>query len=143
MKLTATRRTREDTIVWLHSSIAAGYLNSGNSRLARVYVERIYGPLHSYDHRFNKQKFPLELPANHNPEVYAEILAVASKISTLHGKHQEARQELSEAMNLDPANKDAQRLMEECQATCDERYYRRARQNKARDDIAERKFRGM
>ena len=52
---------RHQASVRLHALIAELYLQSGDLRLARVYVERIYGPRYSLDTRLNHQKFPLEL----------------------------------------------------------------------------------
>lgn len=54
----------DDCFIRLHTSIAACYLRAKMYRMARIYVERIYGPLHCCDHRFNKLKFPLSIESD-------------------------------------------------------------------------------
>ena len=84
----------------------------GHYRLARIYVERIYGPLAGYDDRVHKVKFPLQIPEDGAlPSVYAEILVVAANISQAHGQYYEELVELDEALRLDPSNGKAFDLM--------------------------------
>ena len=101
----------------LHAQIAATFLELGKHRLARVYVERIYGPLATYDNRHNAQKLPLKITTGqvhvNNPAAYAKLLAVAASISLAHGHFSEAIEELSEATELDPLNLDIRRRLKE------------------------------
>ncbi|KAG6994062.1 hypothetical protein G7Y79_00047g082880 [Physcia stellaris] len=98
---------RYNAEIQLHSLIATCYLQLGNSRLARIYVERIYGPLYSLDDRANRQKFPLA-NLKGRPEAYAELLGVAAQISWSHGKWREAFCELHYAKELDSSNSEIQ-----------------------------------
>ena len=136
-------RALVDTEVRLHHLIAEAYLRLGKSRLARIYVERIYGPLAGWDDRVNKVKFPLEIPPDGaTPRVYAELLLVAARISRAHGAHYEALAELDEALRLDPLNKEVLEFQETCHVEVHIREHRlrlaRDRERKA----AERKFNG-
>ena len=113
-------RVLADTEVRLHHLVAEAYLRLGYHRLARVYVERIYGPLASWDNRHNKEKFPLQIPQDGpSPSVYAELLLVAAKISITHGHHGEAFAELEEAFKLDDSNEDINEFVEQRQPLWD------------------------
>ena len=107
----------KNTKVQLHTLIANVYMRSGNYRLARVYVERVYGPLAYHSSR---EKFPLQIEnkaAAAAPWVYAELLLTAAKISIHHGGSViQAGEELTEALWLDPSNAEVSELREECYA---------------------------
>ena len=106
-KMNCFHRARYNAEIQLHSLIATCYLRLGNSRLARIYVERIYGPLYSLDRRVNRHKFPLA-NLKGSPEAYAELLGVAAQISWSHGKWREAFCELHYAKELDSSNSEIQ-----------------------------------
>ena len=107
------RRARASTEVRLHSLIADAYLRCGKHRMARIYVERIYGPFYSMDDRASHQKFPLEIPSDSRvaPEAYAEVLHVAARISLVHGQEAEAIDELAEARDFDPSDTSISQLL--------------------------------
>ena len=124
----------------LHTLIAHAYLKLRKYRLARIYVERVYGPLHSYDDRVNKKKFPLDFTPDeyHNPAAYAELLYVAAKISLAHGNGVETWGELHEAGNLDPTNLKVLELYKETRADVEERrarkYARESEERRRKDE---------
>lgn len=137
-------RALADTKVRLHHLLAEAYLRLGDYRLARVYVERIYGPLATYDDRANREQFPLRIPQDGaSPSVYAELLLVAAKISLIHGHHWKALMELSEASRLDDSNEEIKELLDQTH----ECYYLRVRRRESIRDwerkVAERKFDGI
>ena len=113
-------RARKDAKVQLHMYISNAYFRSGKSRLARAWVERIYGPLNSSDDRDNRYKFPLQIDPIYGarPAVYAELLVLAARISMAHGQFPEATGELGEACTLDPGNRYAFKLLDECNERC-------------------------
>lgn len=79
--------------------------------MARVYVERVYGPLYSYDNRLNNEKFPLQIESN-IIGVYADLLAVAAQLSWANGDVGGAIYELCEAERLTPENPDIRQLLQ-------------------------------
>ena len=138
-------RARETSEVRLHSLIADAYLRCGKYRMARIYVERIYGPLYSMDDRVTRQKLPLDIPQDNQVAsgTYAELLHVAARISLVHGQEGEAIAELNEACDLDPWNAAIPRLLEQVRARRDARVERRYLQQKYQMNCAEEKHEGM
>ena len=137
-------RALVDTEVRLHHLIAEAYLRLGNSRLARIYAERIYGPLAGYDDRVNKVKFPLQIsPDGATPRVYAELLLVAARISLAHGGYYEALAELNEALRLNPLNKEVLEFQETCHVKVHIREHRRHLARDRERKVTERKFNGL
>ena len=108
-------RARANSEVDLHTSIADAYLQGGKYRIARIYVERIYGPLYSMDNRRNRLKFPLIIPADSQVAAgtYAKLLYVAARISLVHGRYYEADAELAEAHEFDASNIDIIQLQKQ------------------------------
>ena len=111
--------------VRLHTLIAECFLQSKQYRLARKYVDLVYRPLHGYGILFGQQRFPLELPNNSNPFVYAKLLLVAAQISLACNNEGEAVRELREAAKYDPANQDIQTLLKQCLVNLQNRKRRR------------------
>ena len=140
--LTATHRALDDAAVRAHIQIAECYLQLGSHRLARVYVERIYHPLNTWDSRNNRQKFPLELKPDSNLLLYAELLEVAARISLACGNDGSACTELHAACRLDPDNVTIQRLLEQCTARLNERSTRRGEKQQQQRGSARRKLDG-
>ena len=138
-----TGLARYDASVRLHTLIADFYLRTGDRRLARVYVERVYGPLYSFDTRFHTRKFPLTLPEHSNAAMYVDLLLVAARISLACGNEGQAREELWEASNLDPANPVIGDLLEHCTARLSERGWRRRRTQEHQRNCAREKLYGM
>ena len=132
---------RVEAKVRLRTLIAECFLQSKQYPLARKYVERVYYPLHTYNNRFRRQKFPLRLPDNSNPMVYARLLLVAAQISLAYNNKREALRELGEAAKHDPANQDIQTLLEQCSVSLEERNRRRKVTREQQRASAERKFR--
>lgn len=133
---------RDEAEVRLHTLIADCFLQSKQHRLARKYVERVYSPLNSYNNRSRRrQKFPLRLPNNSNPVVYAKLLLVAAKISLASNNKGEAFRELQEAAKHDPVNQDIQILLEQCSAHLEEKNRRRKVTRGQQRASAERKVR--
>lgn len=129
----------------LHALIADAYLQLEKYRLARVWVESIYGPLHSWDRRHNREKFPLRLPEVNGaqPAVYADLLVVAARISIVHGHDRDAIEELHEASRLDPSNETVDRMMEECKTHLEARSERRRSKKAQQAASAQRKYQGI
>ena len=99
----------------LHSYIADAYRQLKKYRLARIYVERIYRPLCTFDNRINQQNFPLQLPPEANRTLYAQLLIVAARISLVHGQVGKAKWELRQARRLlnHQENREISIIMEE------------------------------
>ena len=133
---------RDDASVRLHTLIADYYLQSENLRLARVYVERVYGPLFSKNNH-RRQKFPLRLPAHSNTVIYAELLLVAARISLACRNEGQAREELQEAAKLDPSNIDIWRLLEQRNTRHRERSRRRLATQEHQHNCARQRLSGM
>ena len=126
----------------LHGEIALCFLEIGESRLARIYVERIYGPLGTSDNRGNPQKFPLRITTGDHT-AYAWLLWVAAEISLEMGDYPGACEELSYASSLDPLNLKISQRLEECETLWAARYKRReAKQDQQRNSLLKRE-RGM
>ena len=128
--------------VQLHTLLANAYLRSGNYRLARIYVERVCGPLAC---PYSREKFPLQIENKARaaaPFVYAQLLLTAAKISIHHGRYGQASQELAEAIYLDPCNAEVFRLREECHAHWQRRRERLQAENERFWRILEKKFKG-
>ena len=134
-------RARDISEVRLHTLIAESYLRCGKYRMARIYVERIYGPLYSMDDRANHRKLPLDIPRDNQVAsgTYAELLHVAARISLVHGQEGEAIAELSEACELDPWDRDIKELLEQVRARRDARIQRRYLQEEHQRKCAEEK----
>ena len=131
---------REDAKVQLHTYIADVYFRSGRLRLARVWVERVYGPLFSEDDRGNTYRFPLQISPGRTLAVYAELLVVAARISIAHGQDYDAIFELREACRLDPGNLQAYQMLDECQERCAMRRQRFISQQERQKKCAQRKL---
>ena len=135
----------------LHALIADAYLKLGKYRLARVWVERIYGPLHTWDRRHSRVKFPLQIPDPQlngaQPAVYANLLVVAARISIIHGHDHDAIVELCEALRLDPSNETVERMIEECQTRSEARSEAQSGRRRSKEAqqaaSSERKYQGM
>ena len=126
----------------LHAEIGLCFLKIGKSRLARIYVERIYGPLGSSDNRGNPQKFPLRITTGDHT-AYARLLWVAAKISLEMGDLPAACEELDYASSFDPLNPKISQRLEECEKLWAYRYNRReAKQDQQRNGLLKRE-RGM
>ena len=135
-------RARDDANVWLHFIIAASFWRQKTYRLARIYVERIYGPLCSYDDRANRQKFPLEITAGKH-SYYAELLAIAAEISFANGDEPTAREEFTYASGLDPLNLGISQRLEECTRIWDDRLNRRRAKQHQQRRSNQRRLLGM
>lgn len=108
-------RARDDVGIRLHARIANIYFVNSQHRMARIYAERGYGPAHSWDHRqLRFEKFPLCLSTDRGafPASYAEVLAVAARISDAQGNVFEAFWEISEAVTLDPLSEEIKSLFD-------------------------------
>lgn len=139
-----TGLARNDASVRLHTLIADLYLQSGDLRLARVYVERLYRPLYNcVSPRSHKQKFPLRLPRHSNTATYGDLLLVAARISLACGNDGQASGELWEASRLDPANLQIVGLLDECSTRLKERSGRRNATQKRQRNCAKEKLLGM
>ena len=143
-------RACNNAYVQLHAQIAAAFLQLGKHRLARIYVERVYGPLAGHDGRGHDVKFPLLITTGHvtvhNLEDYAKLLAVAARISLAHGQYLDAAQELSQASMLDPLDLEITRQLRDAEdlgtRTCD-RYHRRYAKQEELYGSLEKRQRGM
>ena len=122
--------------------IAASFFQLKKYRLARIYVERIYGPLYSCDDRGNRQKFPLEITAGGHA-YYAELLALAAEISFANGDKPTAHEELTYASSLDPLNMDISRRLEEFTRIWDDRRNRRRAKQRQQRRSHKRRLLGM
>ena len=132
----------KNTKVQLHTLIANVYLRSGNYRLARVYVERVYVPL---AYSFQLEKFPLQIEKKARaaaPFVYAQLLLTAAKISIHHGSYRQASEELAEAFYLDSNNAEVFHLREECCAHSQRRFERLFAEDERHERFVEKKFKG-
>ena len=140
-------RARENAKVQLHTNIARTYLQLGQLRMARIYVNRICFPLSVEDDEGYQVKFFLNLPEDENREVYAELLFVAAQISIASGNEGHAQGELEEACRHDPDRDDIRRLMKQCKTRQkDRRQRRQERKEKTwaeQDRSYERKCEGM
>lgn len=111
----------------------------GKLRMAHIYAERAYGPVHSYDNRGNRYKLPLRLEDDEGafPASYAEVLGVAAQISYAHGDVYEALAELHEAARLDPQNAENLYLYSQYTIRKEKLQQKQERRKKAQDRDAE------
>ena len=68
--------------------------------MARIYAERVYGPMCSYSDRYWAQKTPLLVEEPYQKHLYANVMVIAAQISYIHGQAKDAREELEEAVRL-------------------------------------------
>ena len=140
-------RACNSAYVQLHAQIAVALLQLGKCRLARIYVERVYGPFYGLDDRGHRAKLPLAITTGEvsvrNPEDYVKLLAVAAQISLAHGHDREAIEELSEASKLDPLNLEIREQLEDLETRVENRYQRRRSTQKLQRRSLESKKGGM
>ena len=107
-------RARDNARVQLHTNIASTYLELGQARMARIYVERICVPLTVKDDKGYRVKGELNLPQpeEENTVVYAELMFVAAQISLAAGNEENALLELYEALCREGDREDLSKLVD-------------------------------
>ena len=140
-------RALESVKARLHAKIASTYLQLGQPRMARIYVERICLSLAVEDDKGYLVKFFLDVPEDEDNKAYAELLFVAARISIAAGNEGNAQGELREARRHDPDREDIRRLLEQCETRQeDRRQLRESRRQKTRDGqvrSSRRRYEGM
>ena len=134
----------ENISIRLHARVTAVYLESGQSRMARIYTERALDPRRGYDHRFNKMHAIVVEPWEEI--AYAEVLHVAAKISYTHGDVSGALCDLHAAGQFVPLNEEQESRREAWQSHADRLWARETNRwdtTREREDKRDKKAEGI
>ena len=85
--------------------ISSSYLEMGKRRMARIYAERVYGPVCGFRDLVYDKTAPLQVePESLGSALYSEVMYIAAKISYAEDNITCAEREIDEAKRLQPSD---------------------------------------